>query len=238
MQNYKLPKILFLSFFLLVFIFSIFFSNEILTSLGLLLLFLVILVFIFNPQIGLFFLIILRINLDYFRDWEVFTIRDLFSLNFGALFGVFILIFVFYWIIVKKTNILKISNSLPIILFLIISLISIFYSGYQFLSLKEWIRIASFFAIYFLTFNLIKSKKSFPLIQKTFFISAIIPSLLGFWQILKNTGLRDDAGFLRIYGSFAHPNAFSYFLIIILTLLVYSFILEQNKKIKKYYLIF
>jgi len=237
----KLQKIQFFSlcFFALLFLFfSIFLNIEgILTNITLLSLFILIATFIFNPKIGFFLLIILRIELDYFRDWDVFIIKDYFSLNFGAILGIFIIFFALYWIIIKREKIFKTPNILIICLFLFISLISILYSQNQLTSITEWVRISSIFAIYFLTFHLIKTKYDLQLIQKAFLVSAIAPFFVGLLQIITKTGLADESGFLRIYSIFAHPNALSYFLVIILTLLIYFFIIAENQKIKIFYLV-
>lgn len=241
-MNNKIKKIQFftLCFFALLFILLNAFLNfeGILTNLALLSLFVLTAIFIFNPKIGLFILIISKVGLDYFREWDIFIIKDYFTLNLGAVLGIFILVFTLCWMIAKKKEIFKTPNFLIIFLFLFISLTSILYSQYQFTSLKEWIRITSFFAIYFLTFNLIKSKYDLRLIQKIFLVSAIIPCFIGIWQIIAKTGLTDESGFLRIYGSFSHPNAFSYFLVIILTLLIHFFITAENQKTKIFYLLF
>jgi len=241
-MNNEIQKIQFslLCFFALLFIFLNTFLNMegILTSLALLSLFILIFIFIFNPKIGLLVLIILRVGLDYFRDWDIFIVKDYFILNLGAILGIFILALTLIWIITKREEIFKTPNFLIIFLFLFISLASILSSQYQFTSLKEWIRIASFFAIYFLTFYLIKSKNDLQLVQKTFLVSAIIPCFMGLWQIITKTGLSDESSFLRIYGNFTQPNVFSYFLVIILTLLIYFFITVNNQKIKKIYLLF
>ncbi|MBU0722337.1 O-antigen ligase family protein, partial [Patescibacteria group bacterium] len=213
-------------------------AKGILTNFALLSLFVLTTIFILNYKIGLFILIILRVGLDYFREWDIFTVKDYFTLNFGAVLGIFILVFTLCWIIAKTKEIFKTPNILIIFLFLFISLISILYSQNQFAALEELVRICSFFAIYFLTFNLIKTKYDLQLARKIFLVSAIIPFFFGLWQIIAKTGLADESGFLRIYGSFAHPNAFSYFLVIILTLLIYFFITEENQKTKILYLLF
>lgn len=284
-MSFSKARIRFFLIFSLLFIFiflnTFLASQGVLTNFALCLLFFLILLFVSSPQIGLLVLIILRVALDYFRDWRIFVIQDVFSLNFGALLGIFILVFAFCWIIIKR-KIFKMSYldsprdqrrwivpepllrdetpepllksetprftlknippykipNLPVIaLFLIISLASIFYSLDRLVSLREWVRIASFFTIYLLVFDFIRSGKiKLKFIQKTLLASAIIPSIFGFWQIFTETGFKDEAGFTRIYGSFAHPNAFSYFLVIILTLLIYFFIIAESRKAKRWYL--
>lgn len=114
-------------------------------------------------------------------------------------------------------------------------------------SFTEWVRIASFFTIYFLISNISmtkeeqfsntkKNKKGNNIFLKVILVSAILPALVGFWQIFKKTGLEDETGFIRVYGTFAHPNPFSYFLVVILILLICFFIDTNSKTEKKYYL--
>jgi len=107
--------------------------------------------------------------------------------------------------------------------------LSIFYSIDTFTSIREFIRIATIFLLYFLAYKLIEDKKDFYLLLKIILISYIIPAIVGLIQFFNNSGMTDDfGGFQRIYGTFAHPNLFAFYTFFILGLLI-SLLLTSQK---------
>lgn len=187
--------------------------------------------FIFiNPLYGLFFLIILRPTLDIFTDQSIFSIGE-YSLNIASILAV--LAVSFSAIIAlgnfKKLNLIPLK--FPLFLFILITFISIFYSFNPALSIAEWLRILSIFSLYALGFILIKDPADFKKLLYVIIISAFIPGALAFYQFLSQTGMTiiDENISNRIFGTFAHPNLFAYYLTIPLAILT-SLTLNAKEK--------
>ncbi|MDD4271414.1 MAG: O-antigen ligase family protein [Patescibacteria group bacterium] len=112
-----------------------------------------------------------------------------------------------------------------------IALASIFSSYNSFSSLAEGLRLLSILAIYCLAYFLLNSEQDLKNLIKAIIASAIIPSLFALWQFYTQTGLTVplEGIYNRIYGTFAHPNLFAYYLLLPLALSLYLF-LSGNKK--------
>ncbi len=249
-ESKVIPKFLFLLSFCFLFLFLAIvpFKGNVFAQLGLIIVFFLIFLFIiFNFQTGFLALVVLRVALDFFRERKI--IEEPFLLNLGGALGIFVLILGLYWFFKKRKEILKIPHLWVILLFLIVGLINIPLLSplIKMKSFTEWIRIASFFTVYFLISNISatkkeqlgdikQNKKKNNIFLKVILASAVLPALAGFWQIFRRIGLEDEAGFIRIYGTFAHPNPFSYFLVVVLILLICFFINTNSKTEKKYYL--
>ncbi len=116
-------------------------------------------------------------------------------------------------------------NSLnsPILLFILIAVLSIFITNSFWISIKDFIILLSFYFIYFLVINNIKSKDSFNFCLMIFFISASVislylsvqyygldPFLSDIGQLTSTLGNRN---YVASYLALTFPVAFSFFLI-------------------------
>ena len=184
-------------------------------------------------------LALIRPSLDILSQIEFQIYSNLPTINLNVIIGglVFLILIFFFFINVKK--IYSTPLFYPIFIFIGLCFLSIFYSIDTFTSIREFIRIATIFLLYFLAYKLIEDKKDFYLLLKIILISYIIPAIVGLIQFFNNSGMTDDfGGFQRIYGTFAHPNLFAFYTFFILGLLISLFLTSQktsslifNKKI-------
>lgn len=86
--------------------------------------------------------------------------------------------------------------------------------GQGLLGLREWIRIFSLFMIYLLSVQLVKLKGYEYFINCTL-LSLIVPVSIGYHQIFFQPDLLISGGH-RIYGTLAHPNNFSLYLVLLI----------------------
>ena len=137
-----------------------------------------------------------------------------------------LIIFTFYiFIIIKEEKLVYSTNSLnfPILLFIIIAIISILINNSFWLSLKDFITIFSFYLIYFLIINNIKSKYSLYFCLIVFFSGASLISLYLLVQyygldpflsdIKRLTSTLGNQNYVAGYLALIFPIAFSFFLI-------------------------
>lgn len=217
------------AFFLTLFFIGIYFFEPA-ALLFIIILSALLLVSFLNPIWGLLIFLFVRPLLDIITDYPIFSIGQS-SVNLASLLAIAMVVFSssVAWKNRKALRVLPII--FPFIAFLVITFISIFYSQYFFVSLAEWLRILSIFAIYVATFFTIKTTIDFRKLMLAIIFSAIIPSLLAIYQFFTATGMTipSEDIYNRIFGTFVHPNVFAHFLVVPLAILV-LFILNDLKK--------
>lgn len=199
--------------------------NVFLAFLGLMLM-----IFIFvNPPAGLLLLILIRPTLDIFTAHSIISLggRSLNIASFLAIMSIFFTIFIVLFNF-KKLN--RIPLKFPISIFVLITLASILYSTNFSTSLIEWLRILSIFALYVSSFILIRDFSNFRKLLYTIILSTLIPGLVAFYQFLNEAGMTlvDEGISNRIFGTFAHPNLFAYYLTIPLALTIFISINKEK----------
>lgn len=208
----------------------------------LLLIYCIVIAMFFNPLVGLFLLLIIRPCFDILSNEPIIIIGDV-HLNFASLTAIIALIFSFVILAAnfkkteadKKFHLKEIPLIFPISLFLLITFISSFFSPAPLESVTEWTRLLSIFSLYILGYLIVKTEKNLTRLLKVIIVSAIIPSVFALYQFFTQTGITVpfEGIYNRIYGTFAHPNLFAYYLIIPLSLSLFLPAAMENKKIAK-----
>ena len=183
-----------------------------------------------DPKNGLYLIILLRPCLDIFTNEAIFSLFG-FSINLPSVIGFLSIVFASFLLFKNRHK--KVPISIPWLIFLIIGLVSIFFSPDLNLSFKELIRLVSIFFIYLASFYTIKKNEDFVSLVKISISSAIIPSIIATYQYITKTGLDIplENVYNRIYGTFAHPNLFSYYLLIPITLSILIFFIGKREKV-------
>ncbi|MBU2025247.1 MAG: O-antigen ligase family protein [Patescibacteria group bacterium] len=202
--------------------------------------FLLIIIFLWNPILGIFLFLITRTLSDRLADSFSLVINENISINITGLLGITFLFLGAFYVISKKINILSIPLIWPIILFLGIAAASMIFSVDIQASFYELTRLLTIFIFYILAYDIftkdLKIKKNkaqskfarqFP---KIILISAIIPFLIASYQLITKTGLGGTTGIeSRIYGTFIHPNNFALFALIIFAVTIF-YVLKQKQE--------
>ena len=183
-----------------------------------------------NNKTGLYFLIFLRPIFDLFSSEPIIILGQ--NIKFSFIIGGITLFFAGY---VIYHNFPKFKNTpllIPISIFLFIAFASSFASGHIATGLTECFRLLSIFSLFALGFILTDSTKDFIRIIKIIALSAIIPSTVALYQFITKTGmsLPFEGIYNRIYGTFAHPNLFAYYLVISITITLFIFLISNRKK--------
>lgn len=228
----KKNQIIFLLISLLVVAFFLLANLDGISKILLLALFCIFVIAALKPKLGLLLLIIARPCLDILTAEPIIE-TDNFSLNLASLFAVSVILFAAIILIKNLPGIKTLPLKYSWLIFIIIALASIYFSFNAYLSLAESLRLLSILAIYCLAYFLLKSESDLKNLIKAIIASAIIPSLLALWQFYTATGLTVpfEGIYNRIYGTFAHPNLFAYYLLLPLTLSLYLFLSGKKKQI-------
>lgn len=184
-----------------------------------------VMVFYLNPKVGLLFLILIRPSLDYFTSYPVLIIEKT-ALNLSSLLAILSVIFGIFIGYKNRETLKKLPLSGPIFFFLALLFFSIFYSAYSKESLAEIVRLTSVFSLYFLGFCLIKNKKDLHQLITVIASSFIVPAILAVSQYWRGAGMTivTEEIYNRIHGTFAHPNLFAYYLVFVLSLILFMIV--------------
>lgn len=102
--------------------------------------------------------------------------------------------------------------------FLLVALAAIFYSPQFGSAVRMFLVLVSYWALFIIPFFLFRSRDDLPRFVLLVFASSIVPSLYSIVDIWR--GLSDFAEF-RLQSTFAHPNIYSFYLVLLLGLAFY-----------------
>ncbi len=182
----------------------------------------------------LFIILAIRPSLDVFTQltWTEAILR----FNPAALLSLFIIAFGFVCIMscskeeraAMFRNPLLIGLCIWILPLLLWAVIPLFTIGMERLSgLREWVRLFSFIPLVMMVLYVTSKTKRLSLIYAVL-ISFVIPACVGFYQWLTHQGdLIKNVQ--RVSSTFAHPNSFAFYLVIIICLSVWLFRTSRRK---------
>ena len=233
MNNLLNLKSLLLLIFLSITLISIYFGYQIILLIGILGFFILGLIFRISIKQSLLGLIFIRPSLDILGNYGLGSIN---LAGIMALLSIYISIIIIYQ---NKRNLTDIPLTIPIFSFIIINFLLIFNNLDLTVGITEFIRILSFFLMYFSVFLVINSKEDIQIIIKTVIFSSIIPSIYALFEWGFGLGIYTNPGFdNRIAGTFGHPNVFGYFLLVIIALIMYVLLEFKLNKYDRVLIIF
>ena len=209
------------------------------TAIGLLIMAILIPLFIIFPYYSLLLLIIVRNATDTYAESTFINFFDTIHLNFSSILGALIIIWVIYIFLKEKIIIKKIPLIIPWSLFLLFALVSIFYSVSKIDSVRMFLKLFDFYLIYLVSyfyFTKYKHKKSYLI--KALFIAYLLPCILGIYQIIIKIGFSGPEQFSRIYGTYSHPNIFSFNLLLLFVIFTIVYLSSKCSRNKKFLLLF
>jgi len=178
-----------------------------------------IILFFKKPDWFLYFFAFSRISLDalklvYFEDIKIGMHWSL-SID-GIIGGIFIFCGVIYLFKKKEIRIWELPGIKPFFIFLLICLISLFYSLDKVLGLRYFIRYLNYFLIYILGVNILDTKEKNYKMIIAIFLSSFIPLSIGLFQFIALKENYWHPYLNRIYATTYNPNQYAYYLNIIL----------------------
>lgn len=183
------------------------------------------------PRLGLWLLLLLRPCLDLWTDLGILSIGQK-ELNLASFLSLMLLIISGLMLWKKHTELLKMPLKYHWLAFLLIAGLSILWSTSSLISIAEFLRLSSYFAIFFYGYVYVRTENDVHNLFKVVIISGFIPSALALYQLISGSGLTlpFEGIFNRIYGTFAHPNLFAYYLLLPICCSLYFTIKEKNQE--------
>jgi O-antigen ligase len=179
---------------------------------------------ILQKILGEYFILVLlalRPAMDYWRDYNLFSVR-VFNFNINAALSVFLLIWTILFVAQNYQYIKKLPLTDIWTAFILWCSISAFYTYSVSATVIETLKLSNLFGLFAITY--IMSQKNPQAFKKYFLASAIgaavIPFAVGAYQFITKTGMDIDDVANRIFGTFAHPNVLATFALTLLLLAV------------------
>ncbi|MBP9760732.1 MAG: O-antigen ligase family protein [Candidatus Magasanikbacteria bacterium] len=182
---------------------------------------------VFLQEKLLFAFLIARPILDIWRDVHVVQLQNI-DINMNAALTGLFLVWAVYMLLQHAQSLKEIPGSILGSLVALCMAVSFFWSVSPVSTLIETMKFVSVFVCFLLGFVSIQKKKfTFQELAIATLAAAVIPLLLGLFQVFFQAGITtfDIRG--RIFGTFAHPNIFAFF---ILSLIMIYFHYASVKK--------
>lgn len=192
--------------------------------------------FFLRPEWFLYFFAVSRISLDAvkllsYQSSEI-GIRWNLSLD-GIINGLLLLCALIYFIKKKNIKIFSLPGIKAYLLFLVICIISLSYSLDKIVGIRYLIHYFTYFLIYVLGINILNTKEKNHKMIFAVCLSTLIPFIVGFYQAITGQGNLLTPGFNRIYATTYHPNAYAFYLVMMLIFLftIYLYATSGKKRV-------
>jgi len=177
-------------------------------------------IFFVSTEYGVLTLIVIRPIIDAFSGYTIITIQNI-GLNMNSVLGVMVCVWGVYVILKESIHWKDVTGRWWILALLLWSGIC-FVSTISFTSsLSEWLRIASVLVIFVVAQHIAKHDQHFIVwVINAVAISAVVPILVGFYQLVTYGGLSWGDLSNRIYGTFGHPNVLAFYMVMLLSVTI------------------
>jgi putative inorganic carbon (hco3(-)) transporter len=166
---------------------------------------------------------------------ERFTVNSLVSFNLSGLINILLILIGIVYFLINYKNPFKDRLSAIFIIFIIFCSLTLIYSDYLYGGIRYLARIICPFIFYLIILNEVKIEEDTTDLINCILFSAILPISIGIYQLMSGQGNTFTERLVRIYGSFEHPNAYSYFLVFLFCI-SYTILLTSKTRWKIYLL--
>ncbi|MDP3964936.1 MAG: O-antigen ligase family protein [bacterium] len=189
-------------------------------------------VFFIDFKLGFFVLIALRPTLDVFGETELFALGP-FPFNLSSVVGILVIVWGLWYFFTRKVRFWRQPLFWPFAIVTGLSVISLFYTPSNSATIRESVRFLSIFVMYLMAGSIITSAQRFSMFLGTAAVSLIIPLAVGAYQFLSGTGLSFGGLDNRVYATLGHPNAFGFYLVLLLGIGLGYFFSRQAERSQK-----
>jgi O-antigen ligase len=168
----------------------------------------VVVAFLFGLSRGITTLILIRPICDRIFDAGRFDVAG-HAISYGALINIVVICVLLFHIGNLRR---RVPPSLVIMWlpFLLIALTAVLYSPVAVDGLRKWLTYVSFFAMFLLSFLVVKSERDTIHYLKIIVLSSVVPLAYAFFQFLSGIDWYADS---RISSTFSHPNIFAFYIL-------------------------
>lgn len=139
------------------------------------------------------------------------------NFGLGAVLNALVIIIALIAIFEKSTLIQKTIRQTWMV-FLGIAFVSVFLSPAPLVAVKSFLVLLSYASIFVISIVLIKSEEDYGRWMRAIFLSSVIPVLYAFVDIAHGGFRSQESEGFRISSTFAHPNIFAFYLVLIISM--------------------
>lgn len=181
-----------------------------------------------RPDIGLGVLLVVRSSVEIFGDHTV-ALGGL-TMNLTLSLSAVAIVWSLWYLLQQRVRFWRTPLFWPLAALLVISAFSLTYSIAPAETVEETIRLAGFFLLYLVAVHVITTPERFHRFAFGLGWSMVVPALLGTYQFVTHTGQTFSDGTNRVFGTFAHPNVFAFFLLLGLSFFLALFIQHARRR--------
>lgn len=178
----------------------------------------------------LLFLILIRINLDAFHNQLSMNLASYQTTSLPGVLGILILCVGGLYLLVKRVNFWSYPLVKPFAFFFSGCLLSLPFSRNLTQSLTEMAELLSFVVLFVLIVDSLRAEKDIRRMVKFLVLSSLVPLFVGLVQVCSNFDLSVfslEPSF-RVSATLTHPNAYAFYLVMIIVLSVSLFIQTRS----------
>lgn len=179
---------------------------------------------------ALYALILVRPLADAFSAHS-FNLFDRLTINFASLLSIVVLVWGGIVLLARRRKEQKLPFVVPIFLFVLASVPGIITTPNPNITITEFLRFSSIFLLFFVAVTQITTERKFTGLLAAIAVSLIGPSVVAAYQLVTKSGLTFGDVANRVYGTFGHPNAFAFYLVLCLALFLGVFFSRKKKDI-------
>jgi len=165
----------------------------------------------------LMLVLVFRSSGDQLFDVTRFSLGS-YEVGIGGLINAFVIMIVAL-MIVEKPGALPRRAAIAWAGFLLAALVAVPISPVKGEAIRTYLALLSYFAVFVGAFHVVRSPADFRLCVKIVLWSSVIPALYALVEL--GTGGAHRADGFRIQGTFAHPNIFAFYLVLVISLVLY-----------------
>lgn len=188
-----------------------------------------------RPLALLSLLVVSRMSLDIFENSVPITLGENISLSLSQAIGIEVALLGSIALIPFRYKLFQLPLSFPLFTILLWGSFSLIISIDPSATARDLIRVLDLLILFALAFFSIKKKGDARIMLSAFFVSSVVPVLVGLYQFVFGIGFQDESVSIpRIFGTFSHPNIFSLYLfslIAICTLFLTAFCRTPAEKL-------
>jgi putative inorganic carbon (hco3(-)) transporter len=178
---------------------------------------------------GFVVLLVTRPLLDIFSKNTQFVLGP-FTLNLPGLIGLLTAVAAILFLWRQRIVLFGLPLKINFLIFLGLSIFSLVYTvvpDHTFSVIIKFFNISAIFAVSYVLGKQTGNKKLF---YYFILMAAVIPQLVGLWQLITGTGFSADGLFNRINGTLVHPNMFSFLLVLEINIYLLLLTIDKQKK--------
>jgi len=169
-------------------------------------------------------LIVARSSVDVAAELDLALGGPLADLNVAAILSAMLVVLGVVHIAVNRVDVSKIPLVRPVGALLAVFSVGVLYAPDAGVAFQGWLRTVSAFVLYLLVVDMLRDRKRTASVVGAILVSAVVPVLVGLYQIVVGGANQDTEGFSRITATFVHPSPYAIYLVTLLPLAIVAFL--------------